>query len=160
MSGFGRSFSLTMTLLLIFVCSWGLVTQAQAENSPQPDVQASLEVRVTGLRNLEGTLKIAICANPECYEDMTGHIATASVPITDNSMSVMFDNLFPSKFVVMLYHDEDNNGDLETNFLGLPLEGYGFSNNVEPSFGKPDFDELAIEVPEDGHKEVIQMIYY
>ena len=52
-------------------------------------------------------------------------------------------------YAVLLTHDENDNGKLDTNLVGMPVEGYGFSNNPQV-MRKPTFDEARVDVPAAG----------
>ena len=58
----------------------------------------------------------------------------------------MFDNLPPGTYAVGAYHDENNNDHLDTDFLGLPTEGYALSNGVRAVMSKPTFQQAAFTV--------------
>jgi uncharacterized protein (DUF2141 family) len=45
------------------------------------------------------------------------------------------------EYAVKIFHDEDNNGELDAGFFGIPTEDYGFSNNAKASFGPPDYED-------------------
>ena len=70
-------------------------------------------------------------------------------PVKDNSCLFSFNNLTPGKYAVRYYHDENMNGKMETNLVGKPTEGYGFSNNVIGKFGPPPFEKWLIEINDD-----------
>ena len=55
-------------------------------------------------------------------------------------------DLPPGRYAVNAFHDENGNGDLDTNFIGVPSEGYGFANDPDTSFGPADFDAAAVDV--------------
>ena len=65
--------------------------------------------------------------------------------VTGETVRVIFANLEAGDYAVMLFHDANSNGELDSNMLGIPSEGYGFSNNVG-RFGKPDFEEAMFTV--------------
>jgi uncharacterized protein (DUF2141 family) len=73
--------------------------------------------------------------------------------IKDNMSFFSVPNLTPGKYAVRYYHDENMNGKMETNLVGKPTEGYGFSNNVIGKFGPPAFEKWLFEVY--GDKKVI-----
>ena len=70
-------------------------------------------------------------------------------PVKDNSCLFSFNNLTPGKYAVRYYHDENMNGEMETNLVGKPTEGYGFSNNVIGKFGPPPFEKWLFEINDD-----------
>lgn len=69
--------------------------------------------------------------------------------ITDNKCIITIKNLKPGKYAVRYYHDKNMNGKLETNLVGKPAEGYGFSNNVIGKFGPPPFEKWLFEISGD-----------
>lgn len=50
------------------------------------------------------------------------------------------------KYAFSIFHDKNDNGKLDTSFLGLPMEPFGFSNNPSIIFGPPSFDKAKIKV--------------
>jgi uncharacterized protein (DUF2141 family) len=73
--------------------------------------------------------------------------------ITDNICTFTIADLKPGKYAVRYYHDENMNGNMETNRLGKPTEGYGFSNNVTGKFGPPPFEKWLFEIS--GDKKIV-----
>ena len=74
-------------------------------------------------------------------------------PIKDKKCSFSIENLKPGKYAVRYYHDENLNGKMETNLVGKPTEGYGFSNNVIGKFGPPPFEKWLFEL--NGDKKIV-----
>ena len=54
------------------------------------------------------------------------------------------------KYAISIFHDVNDNEELDANFIGIPKEPYGFSNNPKSSFGPPGFDAAAFEFEKDG----------
>jgi uncharacterized protein (DUF2141 family) len=73
--------------------------------------------------------------------------------ITDNKCLLTIKNLEPGKYAIRYYHDENMNGKMETNLVGKPTEGYGFSNNVTGKFGPPPFEKWLFEI--NGDKKIL-----
>jgi uncharacterized protein (DUF2141 family) len=80
-------------------------------------------------------------------------LAQEQSPVKDNKCLFSFTNLTPGKYAVRYYHDENMNGKMETNLVGKPTEGYGFSNNVIGKFGPPPFEKWLFEI--DGDKKIV-----
>jgi uncharacterized protein (DUF2141 family) len=59
---------------------------------------------------------------------------------------VSFGSLRPGTYAVAVLHDENENGKMDFNFLGMPLEGYGFSNDASALFGPPSFANAAFRL--------------
>ena len=97
------------------------------------------------MRSAEGIGRIAVFDQPDAFPRGT-EIAGQEVAAAQGSVTAVFDGLPPGRYAIAFYHDEDGNGEFDTNFVGLPLEGFGFSNDAPGVFGPPAFDDAAIEV--------------
>lgn len=78
--------------------------------------------------------------------------------IKENKCTIVIDNLKPGKYAVRYFHDENGNGALDTNSLGIPTEGYGFSNDAYGMFGPKPFSEWLFEFK--ASKKIILKINY
>lgn len=63
------------------------------------------------------------------------------VKIENRKAEYTFEELPFGEYAIKLFHDENMDGELDTNFLGIPTEDYGFSNNVRGTFGPADYDD-------------------
>lgn len=81
------------------------------------------------------------------------------VPAKKGKMSVSFDNLPYGTYAITIMHDENNNLKVDTNVLGIPKEGYGFSNNARNLFRAPRFGEAAFELRQPNLVQNIQLMY-
>ena len=61
-------------------------------------------------------------------------------------LTVVFDDLAPGTYAVGAYHDQNNNGRLDTDFIGYPSEGYALSNGIRAVFSRPRFIDAAFAV--------------
>ena len=67
-------------------------------------------------------------------------------PIKETSATCRFEGLPAGRYAVAVVHDENGNGKMDRNFLGIPKEGYGASNNAKGSMGPPKFKDAAFVV--------------
>jgi uncharacterized protein (DUF2141 family) len=65
----------------------------------------------------------------------------------------------PGAYAAVVYHDANANGDLDTGLLGIPTEGYGFSNNVRPVLKAPSFDSAKFAVTAGETQQRIRLNY-
>jgi uncharacterized protein (DUF2141 family) len=121
----------------------GLIAQA-AETALESDMR----VRVTGLENSDGQVLISVFASEAAY-NASDAIAQASVAANRNGVAAIFDALPAGTYAVIAFHDANANNDLDTNFMGVPTERYGFSNGAAPRFRQARFDEAAFTHPGD-----------
>lgn len=105
----------------------------------------SLTVNVSGIRNTNGTLIACIHRDkngfPTCQKSATA--IRQNLRISGSSMTVRFTNVKPGAYAVSIQHDEDGNGKLKTNFIGMPKEGVGVSNNPG---GIPNWKKAQIQI--------------
>ncbi len=120
---------------------------------------AELRVDVTGLRSGDGEVHLAVFATPETFPDSDAMLAEAIVRATAAGVHWVFSGLKPGTYALAVYHDENENREFDRGFLGIPLEGYGFSNDAQVFFGPPDFADAAVTVPGTGARITIRMIY-
>ena len=78
----------------------------------------------------------------------TPFFTTRLVPNSAGAITYYIPDLPPGRLAVSAFHDLNGNQDLDTNALGMPIEPYGFSNNVHGLFGPPNFSDVAIQIGE------------
>jgi uncharacterized protein (DUF2141 family) len=107
-----------------------------------------VEVTITGVRNANGHVLVAICDSatflaPTCpyHGRAQAHAGSVMVRIT---------GVPPGVYAVQAYHDENDNNRLDRSLLGLPEEGMGFSNNAKMRFGPPAFADAAVQIQSGG----------
>ena len=110
----------------------------------------NLTVIVSNLKNNSGKIRIALSDSKENYETKGAEPFRRIVSaITDHSVKVVFEDLPFGEYAVKLIHDENGNGELDMNFLGLIKEDYAFSNNARGMFGPPKYEKAKFEFKED-----------
>ena len=92
---------------------------------------ATLDIEVQGITK-GGILNLEISSSKEAFEsdgDDTGVAARIQERVTKGQYQRSFD-IPPGTYAIKLHIDENENGELDTNFLGIPKEQYGISNNT------------------------------
>jgi uncharacterized protein (DUF2141 family) len=120
-------------------------------------VAADLTITVTGLRSDAGTLRLAIFDSPG--EFPRGQEAAGEVVNAEREVTVMIDSLAAGRYAVAVHHDENGNGRMDSSFIGLPEEGYAFSNDAIVFLGPPPFTDASFDLPDEGRHITIQMDY-
>ncbi|MDH5748213.1 MAG: DUF2141 domain-containing protein [Rhodospirillales bacterium] len=126
---------------------------------PVPGAAAELRVEVTGLRSPSGVVRMALFANPEDFPDNDKKIASKDVKVNGLSTRAVFKNLSAGNYAVAVFHDENENNIFDRGFLGIPLEGYGFSNNARVILSPPEFAAAAVSLTE-GRSDISVTINY
>jgi len=107
----------------------------------------SLAVTFAGFSSTEGKLAIAIWNSKDVFLSKNkAPFRSANLTIILPTTEWVIDNLPYGKYAISVYQDENNNNDLDTNFFGVPKEPYGFSNNVQGSFGPPSYEQASFIV--------------
>jgi len=118
-------------------------------------VASTLTVVVSGVRNADGNVALAVFSSSEGFpkEDLKA-VRRQVAPIgADGVARTVFGDLPAGVYAIAAFHDDDRSGKLETNFFGVPKKGYGFSNNPRPGLRAATFDEARFMVP-DGESAV------
>jgi len=100
-----------------------------------------LTIVVVGLENNEGKTMIALSNTPDDYEAKDEPYRGAMASIVDKKTVWTFKDMAFGTYAIKVFHDEDEDEELDTNFLGMPTEDYGFSNNAKGSFGPASWDD-------------------
>jgi uncharacterized protein (DUF2141 family) len=121
-------------LLTTFLIGYAYVVQAQS---------LSLIINVKKFKNNDGLAYIML-------QDPTKKLLQQQwTKIERKETQAVFKNLKAGKYVVQIYHDENNNKKLDTGFLGMPKEGWGCSNDIQPHFAAPKFEDMIFTVAKD-----------
>jgi uncharacterized protein (DUF2141 family) len=120
---------------------------------------ARIVVTITGLKSNEGGVYVGLYATPSKFLNGTQVDVMKKVRASTAPITVVFDNLRPGAYAVGAYHDENNNDHLDTNFIGLPTEGYALSNGVRAAIAKPTFQQAAFTVDDSGAVLTLQIRY-
>ncbi|MCG8510100.1 MAG: DUF2141 domain-containing protein [Rhodospirillales bacterium] len=134
----------------------GLIAGIGAMMLAQAATAADLTVTIADLRSARGEVHIALYDDAQAFPKDGRYIADQIVPA--NAAVAVFADLAPGTYAIATYHDENGNGGFDRGLLGLPLEGYGFSNDAHAVFGPPDFEEAAFQVEEPGTQITIHMV--
>jgi uncharacterized protein (DUF2141 family) len=99
---------------------------------------------VKGIKPVKGNVGLLIFNSKQGFpSDERKALKQSVIQVTASTMEYVFEGLAPGKYAVAIIHDENSNRKLDTNFMGIPREGYGVSNNIVNMFGPPGFDESS-----------------
>jgi uncharacterized protein (DUF2141 family) len=119
-----------------------------------------IHVELLGLRNQRGHVVCALYASAEGFPKQPEKaIARTTADIAGGRAVCEFADIEPGTYAVSAFHDENANGKLDTNFLGIPREGVGASNNARGHFGPPRFEAAAVRVSAGRTDLTITMTY-
>jgi len=111
--------------------------------------QSSLTVEIVNLETNKGVLRVDLMDRHEKT------VIDTTCKIVENKCTIVFKDLKNDQYAIRYFHDENTNDELDTNILGIPKEGYGFSNDAYGKFGPKDFKEWLFEVSGDTNIRMI-----
>lgn len=121
---------------------------------------ADLTVTVKGVRSADGAVFIAVYDSEKNFMKPPLAKASRKLDAAKGELTIVIHDLPSGKYAIASYHDENGNGKLDTNALGIPQEGYGFSNDARGALGPPGFAEAAFEFDGKTDKAVAVPIHY
>lgn len=107
----------------------------------------ALTVTITGIQNNSGKLMAEVYNSKGKF--LKSAYKTTSTSIKANTATVIFSDLPKSDYTVMVYHDQNGNGKLDKNFIGMPKEPVACSNNAKGFMGPPKYEDAKFTLVTD-----------
>ncbi len=104
----------------------------------------TLTVQIVNIKDNVGQIAVAIYNSEK--EFMKTRYQGKITKAIKGEVEVIFENLPAGSYGLSVMHDSNENGKLDSNFFGMPKEGFGFSNNAMGSFGPPGFDKAKVDL--------------
>ena len=125
-----------LVVVLVAASSTFGQTRAPAENV--------IHVDISGLRSDQGQMLCALFSSAEAFPKKADKaVARLTAKIVDHQAACDFTGVAPGTYAVSVVHDENANGKLDTNFIGMPREGVGASNDAKGHMGPPKFSAAS-----------------
>jgi uncharacterized protein (DUF2141 family) len=139
-------------------------TAATATSAPAgctgPVSQTWLNVVVEGVRNSTGLIAVTLYAdNKSKFLVHHGSLYVGRVDAMEGATHACIFVPEPGVYALAIYHDENANTKFDRSWIGLPKEGFGFSNNPGTLAGLPSFRSVRLNLPGNGLTSRIQMRY-
>ena len=123
--------------------------------APRPGGFGRLEVTVTGFASEEGQARVALFLDPRSWPDGEEFVFATDLPaIREGRAVTTFEDVPAGPFAVAVFHDKNENAELDADFLGIPSEDYGFSADARDMFGPPSFEEARLELAAGEFKQI------
>lgn len=123
------------------------------------DDSISVIISVEGFENDKGTCRLLLFESEKGFPDAREYAKMMlSKNILERKVEFVF-KIYPGNYAVSVLHDENMNGKMDKNWLGIPKEGFGASNNPKIGFGPPDFEEAIATFDKKIMRIKIKLIY-
>lgn len=120
----------------------------------------NISVEVVNIKNATGIIRASLFSSKKGFPSKPKHAyKITSSSITDNKSYFSFKGIRPGIYSVSVVHDENADGKLNTNWLGIPKEGVGSSNNPKSKFGPPSFKASSFEISDSTVSLKIKLTY-
>ncbi|RRH92576.1 DUF2141 domain-containing protein [Variovorax beijingensis] len=129
---------------------------AAALLSPLAALAADLSVNVADGPATEATLYVALYDSAAAFAGSKS-LAAQTLPLRAGTARLQFSGLPPGRYALRVFADENGNGKLDTNPVGLPIERYGFSNDAKGNRGAPDFEAAALNLESANVQTVVHL---
>ena len=116
---------------------------------------ANLTINVENIAQAKGTIMLGLF--DEATYNGDGAVTGASLKVEGASVVAEFEGLEPGEYAVRLYHDVNDDGEMNTNPFGMPTEPYAFSNDAKGRFGPAKWEAAKFVVEADGTTHTITM---
>jgi len=113
---------------------------------------ADINIDISNIKSNTGNLIIGLFNSKDTF--LTDKYKALKIKAQVGSIKAKFENIPNGTYAIALYHDENLNNKLDKNFLKIPKEGYGFSNNAKPFFGPPKFDKAKFQLDGNYHAQI------
>ncbi|MBQ4822388.1 DUF2141 domain-containing protein [Aquimarina sp. MMG016] len=125
--------------LITFITLFVFATNAQNQTS-------TIEIHITDIQSAEGTIRIGLYnSESNFYKQIFRSVA---IKAKKGALKITLNDIPYGEYAISLYHDENNNKKLDSNFFKIPKEPYGTSNNAKGSFGPPKWEDAKFSVSE------------
>ena len=116
-------------------------------------------VEITGIEDKGGVMTIGLFKETDEFLEIPSFGDEISIK-DESTISVKLENIPFGTYAISIFHDLNENGELDSNFMGIPKEPIGFSNNHFPQFGPPKFKKAAFQLDKSELNMTINMSTY
>jgi len=148
------SLALALALPLALVAGLFMAHPASSEDSKT----CTLSIEILGLESDDGKLIVALLDDAEAFDSNGKPVRDLQVDISNGKAIAKLDAIPYGTYAIKVFHDENANGELDTNFVGYPKESFGFSLDAMGRFGPPTFEEAKFEIATPEFETTINMM--
>lgn len=114
-----------------------------------PEESDDFQIIIENIQDVKGTLYIAVYNHAEGFPEDEQWDNRYYEPVTSSTVVFTLPNWDQDKdYAIAVYQDVNDNGDMDKNWMGMPKEPFGFSNNVKPKWSAPSFEACKINTAE------------
>jgi len=123
------------------------IVQDTTGGNTNSDTLSKLVINLSGMQNTNGKVNVALFNSSASFNDPNQAYRELFLVCTGSSMTISLDSIIPGDYAFAIFHDENDNQNLDQNLFGIPTEGFAFSNNAMGSFGPPSWSQAKFSIP-------------
>ena len=135
-----------MSFRIKLLCILILSLPATSIYSREAQQTGDLTIVLTGFENNNGLVWISVVNSEQGYVDEHKAFCGIRSKIANKRVEVVLKGIPYGEYGIRTYHDDDGSGSLNKNFLGIPKDAYGFSNNARDLTGTPSYDKVRFKL--------------
>jgi uncharacterized protein (DUF2141 family) len=141
---------------IVFACALaGFPAQAGAQSAFGGG--ADLTISIGDVLPAGGIIRLGVYDRARYPDDNSTPVASANVPAVSGQTTVTLHNLPPGTYAIEAYQDVNSNNQMDTSWLGLPQEPFGFSRDAVPFLSKPSFDDVKFTLVAGQNTQVLHL---
>lgn len=112
----------------------------------------AVEIDVLGIRGQKGQVLCYLFSSDDGFpteESKALEVVKSTIDASKNANCVFQSKIYAASAAISVIHDEDMNGKMSTNFIGIPKEGWCTSNNAKAKFGPPKYEDAKFKIQRD-----------
>jgi len=109
----------------------------------------TLTVTVPNINPLKGEIQVSVYDTDKSFLKENEEYRIYRFKVEENKGSFAINDLPEKEYALIIYHDVNNNKEMDKSIIGMPKEGYGFSKNFKPALSRPDFKDCSIILNKD-----------
>ncbi len=150
-----------MDSFLIRICFMLYVAFLQVNLFPQVEKTGSIYVEITNIRNDKGDVKVSLYDQKDGFPgNHEKAVANIIADIPGITVTAVFDSIPYGEYAIGILHDENNNFIMDSNWIGIPKEGFGASNDAPARMGPPKYNDAKFDLIKPELRLKIQMAYF
>ena len=119
--------------------------------------KATLVIHVQGVSPKGGILRLGLYDEASYPDDDSKPVASADVPAQAGQTTVTLSGIPPGTYAIQAFQDFNANGKMDSSWIGLPQEPYGFSRDARPVLSKPGFDKTRFKVQDGMNVQTLRL---
>jgi uncharacterized protein (DUF2141 family) len=136
-----------MTNLFFLIFLSGIISMTLPQDLNENT--GNIYLYVDGFENNDGKLMIALANSENSYSQQGQEFRGANTQINSKKAEYVFKDIPVGVYAIKVFHDKNNNDELDFNFMHIPQEAYGFSNNARGTFGPASWEEAKFDLKSD-----------